>query len=463
MNRRTKAVLSIAVCSVFLLSVPAVPISDSALVSLEQTVSSASLTPTSFGAATPLTSHPFDFVSNFEDEKLDGWKTVTGTAPKVVSSPSYSGEPSLWSSNVTGPQIDRASQGFQTGQPTLSFQVAIDAPTGSSGFFGLGNGSRAFVAVVGVQEGKVVAGPNPGKLKAVEAVPKGTAYPAGWVYISTIVSEGTSPRTMEVFVDGSSSIAAKITVPKAAGYTGALIKTTDGVVDYSNIVVSTYEIPIYIPGYNNMEGYGQGSGLLVSLLPAYDNYTATMTLHNWSVPQSNILSFQINAMNYTGSTTSTCTGFFQLGLDLNPDGTIAPWWVPGVNCEAHYFAGTAGVSTPAGSVLVLHILFDSSAKVIQFEIDDTTIGTTWSHNLPYSGGAFYAAYTQMEFQPCCNSSPIGDYKLDGSLTQMQITPVGGTAEDLPASYMLPFLLDAPSSWDYGYYQNSSAGYTEIST
>jgi len=463
MNRWTKAALSVVVCSMFLLSVPAASVSVSALISLDETLATADLSPISSAIATPLTSHPFAFVSNFEDKKLDGWKKVTGSVPKVVSSPSYSGEPSLQSSNLTGFQIDRASQGFAAGQPTLSFQVAIDAATGASGYFGLGNGSRTFVAVVGVQDGSVVAGSNLAKLKVVEAVPQGTAYPAGWVYISTIVSEGTSPRTMEVFIDGSSSKAATISVPKAVGYTDALIETTDGVVHYTNIVVSTYEIPIYIPGYNNMEGYGQGSGLLVSLLPAFDNYTATMTLHTWSVPQANILSFQINAMNYTGTTTPTCEGFFQLGVDLNPSGKIAPWWVPGVNCEAHYFVGTAGVATPAGSVLVLHILFESSTNVIRFEIDDTTTGTVWSHDLSYSGGAFYGAYTQMEFQPCCNSSPIGDYKLDGSLTDMQITPVGEAAEDLPASYMLPFLLDAPGSWNYGYYQNSSGGYTEVST
>jgi len=46
---------------------------------------------------------------------------------------------------------------------------------------------------------------------------------------------------------------------------------------------------------------------------------------------------------------------------------------------------------------------------------------------------------------------------------MQITPVGGVAEDLPASYMLPFVLDTPTNWNDGYYQNSTAGYTEVST
>jgi hypothetical protein len=73
-----------------------------------------------------------------------------------------------------------------------------------------------------------------------------------------------------------------------------------------------------------MEGYGQGSGLVVGLLPAYSNLTAQMNLHSWSVPQNDILSFQINAMNLTGTTVSTCHGFFQLGVDLDPLGRIAP-------------------------------------------------------------------------------------------------------------------------------------------
>ena len=463
MGRSTGAAWAIAVCLTFLLSTAIAPVSASALAAVDSGVRGLPAISIFPSPAAGATLHPFEFVSNFEDKKLDGWSKVAGSTPKVVSSPSYSGEPSLRSSNASGDQIDRASQGFETGQPTLSFQVALDAPNGSAGYLGLGDGPKTFVATVGVQGGHVVAGPDLAKMKIVASIPPHSAYPSGWVYLSTLIASTGSREYMDVFIDGSASVAANITVPNAGKYDGALLETTSGAVEFTNIVVSTYDIPIYIPGYNNMEGYGQGSGLLVSLLPAFDNYTSTMTLKSWSTPQPNILSFQINAMNYTGTTQSTCEGFFQLGVDLNPDGMIAPWWVPGVNCEAHYFVGTAGVATPAGSVLVLHILFEASKKRIQFAIDDITTGSVWIHNLTYGGGAFYGAYTQMEFQPCCNSSPIGDYKLDGSLTDMQITPVTGSAEGLPASYMLPFTLDAPTSWNFGYYQNSTAGYSQLST
>ena len=42
-------------------------------------------------------------------------------------------------------------------------------------------------------------------------------------------------------------------------------------------------------------------------------------------------------MNYIGTVDSTCHGFFQLGVDLDPGGYIAPGTVPGTNCVAHYF------------------------------------------------------------------------------------------------------------------------------
>ena len=133
-----------------------------------------------------------------------------------------------------------------------------------------------------------------------------------------------------------------------------------------------------------MEGYGQGSGLLVSLLPEFDNLTAQMVLNSWTTPQEGILSFQINAMNYYGTTRSSCKGFFQLGVDLNPNGYISPWYVPGVNCFAHYFlhsnnpAVQPGIPSPQGTHLTLSIVDDRSAKNIIFTIVDTTTYQTFS-------------------------------------------------------------------------------------
>ena len=405
----------------------------------------------------------FAFVSNFEDMALDGWTSVKGQTPVVVASPNYSGEPALSSTAGSKPQIDSATADFVTGQVALSFQVAMYAPAGTSGFFGLGSTDRKFVAVVGVNGSDVYAGKDISSLSEVEAVPTGTAYPAGWVYIiADVTQSGGGKWTMQVFVDSTMSAAATLKVPKASGYTGAVIETTEGTVDYTDIIVSTYQIANVVQGYNNMQGYGQrvSSAGIVQLLPAYQNYTAVMTLDSWSIPQSGILSFQINSLNTTASETpgGTCVGFFQLGMDLDQSGQIDPWYVPGVDCEANTFAGD--FSTPAGSVIVLSILFLSSSHKIEFKEVDETISKTMTASIPYSGGAFVGAYTQMEFQPCCNSHPITDYGLKGSLTDMRITPVGGSPEPLNSTYMIPFNLDTPNTWDLTYYQNGAAGYAE---
>ncbi|MFP3190110.1 MAG: hypothetical protein RXR31_02060 [Thermoproteota archaeon] len=80
--------------------------------------------------------------------------------------------------------------------------------------------------------------------------------------------------------------------------------------------------------------------------------------------------------------------------------------------------------------------------------------------MPYNGTPFYGTYTQLNFQPCCNLYPIQDYKMNGELINMQITTLDGKVISLPESYMLPFILDAPTSWNFSYYQNSTAGYLQ---
>jgi hypothetical protein len=420
------------------------------------------------------TAGAFAFVSNFESGVIQGWSVVEGKQPIVVDSPNYFGEPSLESS-ATGrsPQVDEATQGFITGDNFISLQVAIYTKSGS-GFFGL-FGSNGPVAVVGVEDGYVVAGSSPSSVVRVEPIPVGTVYPSGWVYIAANVYNASTPSSpnagwvMQLFVDRTDQPTANISVPQAGGYRGAIIYTESSTVYYTNIVVTTYEIPIYLPGYNNMMGYGQGSGLLVNLLPAFYNLSALMVLKSWSTPQQGILSFQINAMNYYGTTRSTCVGFFQLGVDLDPNGTIAPWYVPGKNCFAHYFISSQnpavqpGVPTPMGTVLTLSIVYEEGQGVIVFTIHDLNTSTTYTASIPYNGTPFYGAYTQLEFQPCCNLYPISQYMVDGELQQMQIVTLTGQRMLLPASYMLPFTLDTPPTWSFTYYDTQQAGYQQISS
>jgi hypothetical protein len=281
------------------------------------------------------------------------------------------------------------------------------------------------------------------------------------VYLTANVNSTSAGWVISVFVDNSNLSAGTLSVPAASSYTDAIIETMSGTVSYTDIVVLSYPIPFVVPGYNNMEGYGQGSGEWVNFLPAFDVLTGQMTLDSWRIPQSEILSFQINAMNTTGTTQSTCVGFFQLGLDIDPQGTIQPWYVPGVDCSAYYFSPLP-TATPPGSHLVLTITDDMAARKIRFVIVDTTIGKTFKTLIPYSGSLFYSTYTQIEFQPCCNTYPIQDYRFMGSLYGLQITTRGGKTEGLNAAYMVPFLIDTPPSWDFTYYQSSTQGYQQIS-
>ncbi len=415
------------------------------------------------------TAGTFAFVSNFEDGSLDGWTSLAGAAPTVTTKTTYFGEPALASSARGGSQISAASQGFVTGVGFVSFQVALNSGKGA-GLFGLADSGHGFVAVVGVSNGEVWAGSSLSTLSDLGPAPTGTVYPTGWVYLSANVYNAGSKTpdwVMDVYVDRSDMIAATVAVPSAGSYAEALLETTSGTAYYSDIVVTTYEIPIYIPGYNNMEGYGQGSGLLVQLLPAYTKLTAEMTLNSWDVPQDGILSFQINAMNYYGTTRSTCQGFFQLGIDLDTSGAIAPWYVPGKNCFAHYFlpsmnpAVQPGVASPFGTHLVLTIEDNLATTSVDFTIVDTTIGQTWSASIPYSGTMFYGMYTQIEWQPCCSSFPIADYAFSGTLYNEAITTSTGAVQGLSSSYMLPFTLDAPPQWSLTWYQDSTLGYDQL--
>lgn len=415
----------------------------------------------------------FAFVSNFEDLSLDGWQIIQGTA-SVVTTPNYLGEPVLASKAIgKTPQIDVANKNFITGNQFISFQVVINANKGT-GFFGLYTANYKPVALIGISNGYVLAGSDLDSLQLIEKIPNATAYPNDWVYIAANVFNASTPSSpnrgwiMQVFVDETDRVAAEVSVPLAYSYQGAIIITTSGTVYYTNIVVTTNQIPIYIPGYNNMEGYGQGSGILVQLLPPFYKLTAEMILFNWSTPQVGILSFQINAMNYYGTTRSSCVGFFQLGVDLNPNGTLAPWYVPGKNCIAHYFltsqnpAIQPGFKSPMPTHLLLSIVYNMTTKEIIFTITDVEVGLSFVASIPYDGTPFYGTYTQLEFQPCCNLYPIEYYKMKGELINMQITTLDGIVIPLPASYMLPFTLDAPTSWNFSYYQNSTAGYLQIS-
>jgi hypothetical protein len=398
-----------------------------------------------------------------------GWNLLSGSA-KLTDKPSYYGENVL---TVKSGSLLSDSKGVVQGDQLISFQVAIFAGKGMA-MFGVEGASGNQVAAVGVSGTTVYAGQSFGALEPVPTPIPQSVYPSGWVYITANVLNTSSQKsfswTMQLFVDGSSSYFMNLSTPKAYSYTGieiAVAGSSHAASYFTDIVLTSYEIPINIPGYNPMEGYGQGSGLLVNILPAFTVLRANMVLNSWNVPETGVLSFQINAMNYYGTTRSSCVGFFQLGVDINPNGYISPWYVPGVNCIAHYFMNSnnpsiqPGFPTPAGSVLTLSIIDQPSSNSLFFQIIDQNAPAQykyWNATIPYNGTAFYSTYTQLEFQPF-SSYPISNYYLNGSLYNLEY---GSTSSLVPlnASYMIPFILNAPPTWSFAYYSDSTAGYAQ---
>jgi hypothetical protein len=305
----------------------------------------------------------------------------------------------------------------------------------------------------------------------VGRVPSGTAQPSNWVVlIGSIYRNGSganAPYVMDVFADRTDVLLARaVPVPNAGSYLGAFIETTNNSLEYSDIVVSTYRLAESIAHFNPMEGYGQGSGTVVQVLPAFTSLSATETLGNWSTPERGVLSFQINSMNFTGTVRSTCSGFFQLGADLEPNGRIAPWYVPGHACVPNYFGhphSWHGFSSPNGTVLLLTIRDNLTGHTIDFSLIDSSVvgpNRTWTSSIPYNSTEFFGVYTQLEWQPS-SRFPINLFSLNGSIDNL--TTSGGNLSaptPLTPGYMIPFAIDSPTNWNFNYYRTASSGYNQ---
>ena len=414
----------------------------------------------------------FAFVSEFTSGKsapFYGW-SLLGAPSGITSSVNYFGEPSLQLSKGAVAWTDK---NISTGDQLVSFQFAVNAASGNGTFAITDPAGNLELAYVTVNGDNVIAGATGNGAVVKGTAPASSAYSNGWMYISgNLYNTSTNKQlswTMQLFVDQTISVFANVNVPLGYLYGGLELSDTSGTTYFTNVIFSSYEIPIYLPGYNNMEGYGQASGLLVSLLHPITTLHANMILNDWNTPQVGILSFQINAMNYYGTTRSSCVGFFQLGIDLNPNGTISPWYVEGTNCFAHYFLSSnnpavqSGFKTPDGTRLGLTIQDIPAEKMIVFQIIDynmTGQDRYWNATMPYSGSEFYGTYTQMEFQPVAESH-ILDYHFNGSLYNMTYGSSTSDMTLLNNSYMLPFTLDAPATWSLTYYSGQEAGYSQI--
>ncbi len=419
------------------------------------------------------TAGSFAFVSLFTsgNNYADyGWNEISGQGkPLIVNSPNYFGEPSL---QLFGGQTLETNSNVTPGDQFVSFQLAVNAADGT-GYFAIVNSDNQSIVSVVVSGYNIVVSSRASNTKVAGTVPQPNSYNDGWVYLSGNLYNSSKNNkyswTFQVFVDETNSTFATVSAPLGPSYSGIQISSIAGKVYFTDIYFTSYEIPIYLPGYNNMEGYGQGSGLLVTLLPAFTILHANMIIDNWTSLQNGILSFQINAMNYYGATRSSCKGFFQLGVDLDPNGTIAPWYVSGTNCVAHYFLNSSnpavqsGFYTPSGTNLGLTIEYFPQYKYIFFQIIDYSVTGSdryWNATIPYNGTEFYATYTQLEFQSVAESS-IMSYHFNGSLYNMTYGNSWDSLVPLNSSYMLPFVLDAPSTWSLTYYNGENSGYSQI--
>ena len=417
------------------------------------------------------TSGTFAYISEFTSGGTYsdyGWNLISGHA-SITNHVQYFGEPSLVLSN--GASLI-TSENITPGDQFVSFQFAVNAVSGT-GTFAIINSMGNNIASVSVSGSTVTVTSSQNKISATGSAPQNSAYPDGWVYVSgNLYNTSTNKQfswTLQLFVDQTISVFANLNDPLGYSYAGLQLSASSGHAYFTDIIFTTYDIPTYLAGYNNMEGYGQGSGLLVSLLHPFTILHANMILNSWNTLQNGILSFQINAMNYTGTLRSTCVGFFQLGIDLDPNGTISPWYVEGTNCVAHYFLNSnnpavqPGFKTPIGTELGLTIQDITSAKEITFQIIDFSVSGQdryWNATIPYSGSEFYGTYTQLEFQPVAEPQ-ILDYHFSGSIYNMTYGSAISSMIPLNNSYMLPFTLDAPSTWSLTYYNGQQAGYQQI--
>jgi hypothetical protein len=437
----------------------------------------ATLSVRSLTADAPSLAGSFAFVSTFEGLRADGWRALQGTFA-VQSRPSYSGEPELVSSAGDSHQLDVATVDIVPGQPFLSIQTVIHPGPGATGFIGLGSHGRP-VVLLGVGGGRVWVGTDLGDLSNLGPIPAGTAQPSGWTYLTANVYQvAASNQTaamweIDVFVDQTAvPIVVGFSVPSAGRYTEALILTTHGQVAYTNYILTTYEIAEALNNQfapNPSDGYGQGSGVLVTLLPQFNTLTSTIRLANWNIPKTGILSVQINAMDPGAAHYPTCRGFFQLGVDLDPHGHIAPWYVP-KGCNPFYFGESqigvisAGFASPPGTVLSLTIERLPAQKEIVFTLVDHNVSAPnarWTAAIPYTGPAFVASYTQIEWQST-SPVPVSRYFFNGSFANLRIA--GGNLSGpvrLGPEYMIPFAVGVPPSWNFYYYDRSTAGYSQV--
>jgi hypothetical protein len=418
----------------------------------------------------PLSSS-FDYVSLFNSGTniADyGWNLESGTKiPPITGNPSFMGEASL---SLAAGTVVATDRNVVPNDPVVSFQFAVDSAIGA-GMFAVTNSSGRIIASVSVSGDLVSVSSFAGHVARI--FQGGLEEMQTWLLITgNLVNLGSflEPSWMlQVFVDGTSNVFANLSAPYGNTYSGIELASLSGTVYFSDIIFASYEIGRNIPGYNVMEGYGEGSGSLASLLPPFDIISADIVLDNWSSVQYDTFSIQINVMNYTGATNPTSNGFFQLGIDLDPGGVIAPWHVNGKDAIAEYYPENVnnyfmpGFKTPCKSIIQMTIYYEMEKRTILFQIVDENITGNerwWNASMEYDGPPFCAAYTQLEISGFTPSG-INSFSFNGSISNVSFGTLPSGLEPLNSYYMTPYMINTPNSWQMGFYDDKSSSYFEF--
>ncbi len=421
----------------------------------------------------PTTAPPkgsFEFVSEFssgENFSNYGWLSTTSISGSFITDqPNYFGEPSLAVGNGSTLLSNRNITG---GDQSVSFQFAVYARNGS-GTFAITNYSGEGVLSILVSGTNISINALGSSSNIERSISVGSIVDNGWILVTgNLFVTNQTDWTAQLFVGKTISVFANISVPFGGSYAGIKLNTSKGVVYFTNIIFTSYRMAVFLPGYNNMEGYGQGSGFLVNLLHPFTVLHSDFNLSNWSVPTYATLSFQMNAMNLSGAENQTANGFFQLGIDLDPNGRIAPWYVGGKYAIATYFKNhpssdfMPGFTTPNNTALGLTIQYLPSEKLVLFQIVDYTVTGEmryWNASVPYDGPEFCSAYTQIETSSM-SASQLSEYRFNGSMSNISYGSDITNLIPFNNSYMLPFSVDTPSTWSLTYYNDGMSGYRQV--
>ncbi|MEM0126843.1 MAG: hypothetical protein QXW29_02360 [Thermoplasmatales archaeon] len=409
----------------------------------------------------------FAFVSMFSERSnysSSGWKLISGDQPVVSSSQMFEGQPSLFLSN--GSEIASA-RSFPAGDRLLSFQFIVKIRSGIFVFSIVNSSLKSILSIsLGSESLSVISG---NEIKRIWI--KGDASGSGgWDLIQGTafenISSGNDSWNLQLFSEGNDVPLTNMSIRNMSSYSGLTAFVLNGSAYLSDVIFTSDPIALYLPGYNFMEGYGQGSGEIAQLLGPFTILHANIILYNWSSTSFGAMSLQINALNYSASLNPTARGFFQVGVDLDPAGSIAPWYVGGNNAVAVYFPNfynpdfMPGFQSPNGTRLSLSVEYLTAKHLVLMQVIDYSVGRQfefWNASVQYSGPPFYSAYTQLELSS--SASPDG---YSGHFLVYNIT-YGNSLESMqPFSpdYELPYSINAPSNWYISPYNFTVNGYSE---